>query len=75
MYVWLKSKIFRHWLCYCYIFNTTFSSSELGNTISSLFGGGSSSTDKENATDTVQVKIALKIKQFTIVGHIKEKSI
>ncbi|XP_040181365.1 hypoxia up-regulated protein 1 [Rana temporaria] len=27
---------------------------KLGNTISSLFGGGSSTTDKENATDTVQ---------------------
>ncbi|KAG8569461.1 hypothetical protein GDO81_014422 [Engystomops pustulosus] len=27
---------------------------KLGNTISSLFGGGTSTTDKENATDTVQ---------------------
>ncbi|XP_018421665.1 PREDICTED: hypoxia up-regulated protein 1 isoform X1 [Nanorana parkeri] len=27
---------------------------KLGNTISSLFGGGSSSADKENSTDTVQ---------------------
>lgn len=30
---------------------------ELGNTISSLFGGGTSSDAKENGTDAVQVRV------------------
>lgn len=49
----------RKWV-YCLIFLINLWTSfliELGNTISSLFGGGTSSDAKENGTDAVQVRV------------------
>ena len=43
-------------LLWCFLSLWVFLFLELGNTISSLFGGGSTPDTKENGTDTVQVR-------------------
>lgn len=46
---------------------------ELGNTISSLFGGGTSSDAKENGTDAVQVRAEKQTSKWLGLGRCRPK--